>query len=989
MDVNDSFLETALSHAKVAYRAGHYDDAFFLLQPFEYSDDPEALFYLGNLVADNQNGVSIDSSAKTLLIKSADLGYLPAEYKLRHLTTKNIHFWWTIPNRDLSEIPDPDILESKAKKGASNDIFLLGSYLIRCSEREQRIRGVRLLETIATEIPEAALILGNVYIEGKVVSKDEARALEWYRRAGAAGLSDGVLGEARVLFDANGSCYAPDKAEDLLLNISNDNTGAACLLGKYYLENEKNPRIFQKGVSLLRRAWDSGSDEAGYCFAEYCLEDPKNDEGRRIMEVLAQRGLPEAVFRLAQMYNDGGSVLPMPDKAAFYFNKAAEIGNADASWELARLFLNHRKNQCLDSVKSFLSQAADVGNHDAEYNLGILLYREVRDLPLLNDDSSKDRTEHKKCWSIGNQNGKFRHSEFGQALEYIKRAALGGHAEAALELSGFYEKGIGTNRNFREAEKWCFRAAEMGNAQAQYRLAEMYETCHQQSVEEQTVVNWYQKALSKGCWKAAYRIALLYRYGHQISRSDETANKYLQIAVEHDVVPARYEMGISFLNGWGVEKSLTKAKSYIYQAAMLEYIPAVETYGKIMLDNNSNISFPDDALLKDLFEKLSKNGRPEGDFGLFLLYQRGIGVPKDPNKALEILEKCAENKYRYALYELGLIYFTGNGVQKSYQKAMNLFLESAEKNVDRALHMTGICYLRGYGTAVNYKEAFSFFLRASEQGFLPSYRLLGEMCENGVGVMKNDDEAVRYYRLLANAGIDDAFLYIANIYMKDNGDQGRDYAAAQNWLRQGASRDHAGCCYELAKMYLSGRGVVYDPGEGMRLMHKAANLNHKDALYYLGKAYRDGMFQIPVNHQKSLVYLKAASEQNHSEATTLLGLMYLNGQGCEKNPIAAYDLLYIAAEHGSAEAQYQLALLYRDGCGVTQSYIDAYMWIILASVSKRANMYASLLRKEMVVLLTKPQLDIAQTKALKKFRNFITNETQNTVNNDVAPCLYN
>ena len=101
-----------------------------------------------------------------------------------------------------------------------------------------------------------------------------------------------------------------------------------------------------------------------------------------------------------------------------------------------------------------------------------------------------------------------------------------------------------------------------------------------------------------------------------------------------------------------------------------------------------------------------------------------------------------------------------------------------------------------------------------------------------------------------------------------------------------------------------------------------------------------------------------------------------------------YDLIYIAAEHGSAEAQYQLALLYRDGCGVTQSYIDAYMWIILASVSKRANIYASLLRREMVVLLTKPQLDIAQTKALKKFRNFITNETQNNVNNDIAPCLY-
>ena len=685
MDAHDSFLETALGNAKDAYRTGHYEDAFFLLQPYEHSDNPEVLFYLGNLVADNQNGENTDFSAKNLLIKSADLGYLPAEYKLRHLTKKNIHFWWATPSSDLSEIPEPDVLEANARNGKSDDIFLLGRYLVNSSERELRIRGVSLLESIAAEIPEAALILGDIYSRGKIVSRDESRALNWYRRAGASGLSEGILGEARALFDNRGSCYAPDEAEKLLLKISDDNAEAASLLGRYYSENEKNPRIYQKGLSLLRKAWDSGCEEAGYCLAMHYLEEPKNDEGRRIMELLAQRGLPEAVFRLAQMYNDGGGVLFMPDKAAFYFNKAAEMGNTEASWELASLFLNHRKNRCLDSVKTFLRQAAEVGNHDAEYNLGILLYREIEDQHFSANDSSKGIADHKKSWIIGNQNDTFRNSKFGQALEYIKRAAVGGHTEAALELSVFYEKGIGTNRNLRDAEKWCLQAAEKGNARAQYRIAEMYESRHQHGADEQTVLNWYQKALSNECWEAAYRIALLYRYGHQISRNDETANKYLQIALEHDVVSARYEMGLSFLNGWGVEKSLSQAKSHIYQAAMLEYIPAVETYGKIMLDNNVHISFPDDALLKDLFVKLSKSGRPEGDFGLFLLYQRGIGVPKDQNRALEILEKCAEKKYRYALYELGLIYFTGNGVQKSYQKAINLFRESSEQNVDKAL----------------------------------------------------------------------------------------------------------------------------------------------------------------------------------------------------------------------------------------------------------------------------------------------------------------
>ena len=986
MIIRNNFVEAALNNAKDAYRTGHYNDAFFLLKSYEDSDNAEALFYLGNLVADNQNSVSIDSSAEDLLSKSSSLGYLPAEYKLRHLSNKSIHFWWASPDDGQVRLADPEVLEAKAAQGKPEDIYALGHYLIASSEREQRIRGVRLLEKVKAEIPEAALILGDLYYGGRIVSRDASRALYWYQMAGASGILAGRLGEAKVFLDPQGSCYAPEKAEEILLEIADDSAEAACVLGRHYTGNLKIPRVREKGTELLKQSWERGCDAAGYYYSVYCLENGRGDEGRRVMEILAQNGFPDAVFRLARMYNDGGNVTPMPDKAAFYFNKAAEMGNTEAAWWLAKLLLDNRPGTCHDTLKFFLGQAADAGNHDAEYNLGILLRREAGGAAPSSDDAGLDAEGHKKSWVLGNQRENRRHSKCGQALEYIKRAAQGGHVEAALELSELYEKGIGTNRNFKEAQNWCLRAAEKGNAKAQFRLAEMYENDSSKTTDEHVVMDWYQKSLKNGCWEAAYRIALMYRYGHQISRSDEKANSYLSTAMEHNVVPAFFEMGLSFLNGLGVEKSLSKAKSLIYQAAMHRYLPAVEAYGKIMFDNNDRISFPEDAQLKDLFEKLSQAGRPEGDFGQFLLYQRGLGVPKDQNKALELLESSAAQKYRYALYELGLVYFTGNGVRKSYQKAMRLFRESAEQNVDRALYMTGICYLRGYGTFVNYKEAFSFFLRSSEQGFLPSYRLLGEMCENGLGVVKNDEEAVRYYRLLANAGVDDAFLYIANIFLKD-GKQGRDYVSAQNWLRQGATRNHAKCCYELAKLHLSGRGAVYDPGEGMRLMYRAANLNSKDALYYLGKAYRDGLFQIPVNYQKSLVYLKAASEQNHSEATTLLGLMYLNGLGCAKNTYAAYDLFYIAAEHGSAEAQYQLALLYRDGIGVTQSYIDAYIWTVLASVFRKNNVYASQLRREMVVLLTKPQLDIAQTKALKKFRKYITADAQVNVSNDLEPCL--
>ena len=58
-----------------------------------------------------------------------------------------------------------------------------------------------------------------------------------------------------------------------------------------------------------------------------------------------------------------------------------------------------------------------------------------------------------------------------------------------------------------------------------------------------------------------------------------------------------------------------------------------------------------------------------------------------------------------------------------------------------------------------------------------------------------------------------------------------------------------------------------------------------------------------------------AAQQGNASAQAALGLMYLSGQGADRDPTKAADWFASAAEQGNARAQYNLALLTLEGNG--------------------------------------------------------------------------
>ena len=75
--------------------------------------------------------------------------------------------------------------------------------------------------------------------------------------------------------------------------------------------------------------------------------------------------------------------------------------------------------------------------------------------------------------------------------------------------------------------------------------------------------------------------------------------------------------------------------------------------------------------------KLAKQGHTLAQFHLAVLYDRGMGVAKNPSKEAYWLEKAALQGHSDAQFNLGVMYYNGEGVRKDLSKAAYWFEQAA------------------------------------------------------------------------------------------------------------------------------------------------------------------------------------------------------------------------------------------------------------------------------------------------------------------------
>jgi TPR repeat protein len=98
--------------------------------------------------------------------------------------------------------------------------------------------------------------------------------------------------------------------------------------------------------------------------------------------------------------------------------------------------------------------------------------------------------------------------------------------------------------------------------------------------------------------------------------------------------------------------------------------------------------------------------------------------------------------------------------------------------------------------------------------------------------------------------------------------------------------------------------------------------------YSLGSSFYEKGFSAykEKKYKEAVSWYEKAADRGHVYAWTILGAMYLTGDGVPRNYEKAYYWSEKAAVKGVAEAQNNLGVLYQHGAGVSQNYDTAKYW---------------------------------------------------------------
>ena len=140
---------------------------------------------------------------------------------------------------------------------------------------------------------------------------------------------------------------------------------------------------------------------------------------------------------------------------------------------------------------------------------------------------------------------------------------------------------------------------------------------------------------------------------------------------------------------------------------------------------------------------------------LGFLYLNGLGVEKNPRKAIELYQKAADQGLIKSALKLGEIYLFAENVERDYVKAYKYLRRIEDASSDEedpmltsAITSLGMLYFYGWGTPSDRFRAVSLFSKAVSRGGQSSNEgnyYMGLAYYNGYGVDKDVAKAMSFF----------------------------------------------------------------------------------------------------------------------------------------------------------------------------------------------------------------------------------------------------
>ena len=673
-----------------------------------------------------------------------------------------------------------DEIIEKAEQGdpdAQYNLALLYDYGVGVEQNLHK--RFELLEAAARQKhPEAIAMLGaHYYLGTHTAEKNKERGITYFKRAAALGNDCAITNLGIIEFFNHNSKKA---LEYLLQAESMGNSRAQLALALVYLCGYDDiERDYDKGLKYLEKANDCFLSDAAllygllYNSGEYCFECNQEIAAQYMLKALHDMKYPTAPLLLAAYYMEGNII--------------------EKNIERARAFIS-------DALKNF----GDNHNFHTQITLfaPFTIFAVMNDEKEINDLKQSDALEDKILLAKRFIYSDINNVKYG--LNILKPLAEDDCVEAQALLGDYYSYNDDIYSK-ESAQFWYKQAAKKGNAHAQANYAHTLKSKFGLYLPE--ALDWAMKSAKQD-----------YAYGY-------------------------YVLGEILFEGHNhIKRDHAKALEYLYKALELKTIDhlyfnwtkyAYEILGRIYLEGDG---VPKDE--KKAFEMFSK-GRDYGsnlcEYYVSMMYEKGIYVEQDGNRAANILwALCVRENFIYA-QKLANFYIEGKYVKRDINYALFILKEALNNGYTIANFDIAKIYFAGFDKHRNPKDGLEFLKALTSAGEPSSLFTYGLVLDLGYLLDKTDDYALSMYKLAVGHG---SFKAMVNLSVK----------------------------------YLKGEGCPVNESEAFKLCSRAAAESIPIAEANLGLMYKYGI-GTSEDAAKANEYFKAAASHGDSWA-----LAELNGE---------------------------------------------------------------------------------------------------------------
>ncbi len=397
---------------------------------------------------------------------------------------------------------------------------------------------------------------------------------------------------------------------------------------------------------------------------------------------------------------------------------------------------------------------------------------------------------------------------------------------------------------------------------------------------------------------------------------------------------ACFELGRAYELGLGVPVLEKEAAIWFRRAADEDVCDALIRMGLFYLAGKGIERDPKEAFR--LFTRASDMGDIRGVFRCGLCYLEGQGVVKDPVHALECLKWAADRQYAPAMYRLAILCRESTGAARDIRTAMTYLYAVCRMGGSDPGGTTAPLPITVYGrapgkryTCISMRQMRNTRLKhligdsASERG---AYRRSKASADRSFG-----RNTISRRELPEDRWAHSPAARYAEEMAERETKKRRPHTAV--YETEWSAADTAGAAYELGRLLAEGSpadGLSPSPTRALVWYRYAVRLNHAEAMYELGDAYRRG-YGTPSDVARAVELYRVAADRGSERGQFAYAVCCERGIGTEVDQREAVRRYEQAADGGYAPAQNNLGGCYEYGIGVPRNMLTAVEWYAAAA----------------------------------------------------------